>query len=363
MDKHALVAQMVAHIRESIGVAVREGAAAADAAREGDDAQARREDARMALEYGALAAGQSKRAEQAHFILSQLETFRPGPVPKNGRIDVGALIEIEDEDNGVGRTLFIGPVGASMEPTGPGGDGLLSVQPFHRVQRPYEHLSAVGNVVSVLASGMAVPCRPHPSVAFGPCLLTGADALHEAGGFAAVRWWVPHLGGPSPPRPTLEDPRNSGYATPFVLLVIPQLPLTFGNAVVAVNELEHEYFGPAARRVSPSAVCLSAGLGNTVSALFGGMPMCHGAGGLTAHARLGARTAGMNLVLGAAFLALGLFFAPHIPVLPVEALLDRQPDDTILLAWNFADEILEQQQEYRRRGGRFVVPIPRLEVR
>ena len=53
----------------------------------------------------------------------------------------------------------------------------------------------------------------------------------------------------------------------------------------------------------------------------------------------------------------------HVPVLPVEALLARQPDDTILLAWNFVDEILEQQQEYRRRGGRFVVPIPRLEVR
>jgi len=127
MDKHALVAQMISHIRESIGVAVREGAAAADAARDGEDAQAKREDARMALEYGALAAGQSKRAEQAHFMMSQLETFRPGPLPKNGKIDVGALIEIEDEDNGIGRTLFIAPVGAGMELTGPGGDGFLSV--------------------------------------------------------------------------------------------------------------------------------------------------------------------------------------------------------------------------------------------
>ena len=43
--------------------------------------------------------------------------------------------------------------------------------------------------------------------------------------------------------------------------------------------------------------------------------MCHGAGGLTAHVRLGARTAGMNLMLGSALLALGLFFAPQVPVL------------------------------------------------
>jgi len=53
----------------------------------------------------------------------------------------------------------------------------------------------------------------------------------------------------------------------------------------------------------------------------------------------------------------------HVPILPVEALLERQPADTLLLTWNFADEILEQQAEYRRRGGRFVVAVPRLEVR
>lgn len=94
----------------------------------------------------------------------------------------------------------------------------------------------------------------------------------------------------------------------LTLLVIPQIPLTFGNAVVALMDLEHRYFGDQARRVSPTSVSLSCGLANVVVGSLGGMPVCHGSGGLTAHYRSGARSYRMNLLIGVPLLILGLGF-------------------------------------------------------
>jgi transcription elongation GreA/GreB family factor len=125
MDKQFLVEQLAGHLRESVSVARRASQAAAEIARDGATPAEKREDARVALEFSGLAKGQTARAARVAAELSTLDAFRPAKLAPKGPITLGAVVEVEDGEQG--RTFFFAPVGAGVELTGPGGDGFLSV--------------------------------------------------------------------------------------------------------------------------------------------------------------------------------------------------------------------------------------------
>ena len=107
-------------------------------------------------------------------------------------------------------------------------------------------------------------------------------------------------------------PSGPDFSLAFLLLVLPQIPMTLGNAVVAYADLSQEYFGEASGRVTYRSACISMALANFISFLTGGMPLCHGAGGLAAHYRFGARTAGSNLIIGSFFIILVVLLGKHM---------------------------------------------------
>jgi len=107
-------------------------------------------------------------------------------------------------------------------------------------------------------------------------------------------------------------PAKADFTFALLVLVLPQLPMTLGNAVLAYTDLSRDYFGEKSSRVSNRRACISMALANLLSFSLGGMPLCHGAGGLAAHYRFGARTAGSNVIIGVIFLLLAVVFGHGI---------------------------------------------------
>ncbi len=105
-------------------------------------------------------------------------------------------------------------------------------------------------------------------------------------------------------------PDSNDFFTALFLLVIPQIPLTIGNAVIGTTDTARNLFGTGKEttRVSNRNFSLSMGLANMVVGFVGAMPMCHGAGGLAAHYRFGARTGGSNIMIGLVFIMIALLF-------------------------------------------------------
>jgi MFS superfamily sulfate permease-like transporter len=101
-------------------------------------------------------------------------------------------------------------------------------------------------------------------------------------------------------------PSQSAWSGGFLRGALPQLPLSLLNSVVALCALSSEYF--PGRGVQPRKISASVGLMNLICVPLGGIPMCHGAGGLAAQYRFGARTGGSVILLGALKIIAGFIF-------------------------------------------------------
>jgi MFS superfamily sulfate permease-like transporter len=152
--------------------------------------------------------------------------------------------------------------------------------------------------------------------AIGTGIATGLTAKPQMAGFAL------HL-------PPLVLPDRWGEVWQALeLAVVPQMPLTLTNAVIVTAVLCRDLFPERAARATVRNLALTSGAANLLLAPFGAMPMCHGAGGVMAQYRFGARTGLAPILLGAALLVLALGFAGSaaalfaaIPLSAVGALL------------------------------------------
>jgi SulP family sulfate permease len=100
------------------------------------------------------------------------------------------------------------------------------------------------------------------------------------------------------------------FWTAAIMLIIPQIPLTIGNACVGTADTCCSLFKghPELRKAKAGRFAFSMGLMNLPAGLLGAVPMCHGTGGLAAHYRFGARTGGAPVMIGVFFVIIALLF-------------------------------------------------------
>jgi sulfate permease, SulP family len=96
------------------------------------------------------------------------------------------------------------------------------------------------------------------------------------------------------------------FWTAFTVLVIPQVPLSFANSCLATADAARVYFGKLGECVRPGRLATTFGSANLLAGAISGMPVCHGAGGMTAHYAFGARTAAAPAAMGVLLLTLAL---------------------------------------------------------
>lgn len=159
-----------------------------------------------------------------------------------------------------------------------------------------------------VALTLALLFRPRIPAMFGLLLLGAGVALWQNPGLVAeLSQAAPRFHLPSP---GLGQVSWEGLLGGTLLLALPQIPLTLGNAIIAIAAETNRLFPQ--RAVSERRIACSTGLMNLFSASVGGVPLCHGAGGMAGHVRFGARTGGSLVILGGILLVVALFLGDSV---------------------------------------------------
>lgn len=194
--------------------------------------------------------------------------------------------------------------------------GVTSFQVRQNAVEPYLMLQSLGPVpiglllggIGLLTTVLLLRSRRYPAM------------LVLIGGGLAVGLFLGNPGSLSNLAPGIHPPEVMPFGFPaltdFIIalttLVLPQIPMTLGNAVIAQADLSQRYFGQASSRVTYKSLCLSLAVANALVFLFGGMPLAHGAEGMAARYRFGARTAGSNVFIGVIFVVLAVIFGAKV---------------------------------------------------
>jgi hypothetical protein len=139
--------------------------------------------------------------------------------------------------------------------------------------------------------------------------------------------------------PAVHVPTLAEVATGFVLLAIPQVPLSIGNSILATRQVAEDLFPE--RRLAVRRIGLTYAAMNLINPFISGIPTCHGSGGMAGHYAFGGRTGGSVVLYGAMYLAAGLFFAGAftdvIKVFPMPVLGILLLFEGLAMMWLLAD--------------------------
>jgi len=240
-------------------------------------------------------------------IITLIGRYIPKPVVRGVQLSTGVLLVSQGVKLILGISKFQTLRGAA-EP-------YLSIQSLGPVPIGLVIGAIMGLLTLLLLENKQLPAA---IVVVAAGLLTGIlFGTHEGLNQIAPGFYLPKL-------MPFGLPSAGDLTFALLVLVLPQIPMTLGNAVVANADLSIQYFPDNGRRVTYRALCLSMALANLLSFFLGGMPMCNGAGGLASRYRFGARTGGSNLIIGAIFIVLALLLGERIVgviyLLPMSAL-------------------------------------------